>query len=323
MKRKKKKITKSKKKFFIILACYIAVFVITCVTTAATLSWFQGSTWQDKTLYMGGPVYLYFSDSSGVKETSKANSLTIDTPADWDRLYPGMNMRIGARCVVQGAKFENKVNNETQIVYTTGAVLRARIAIKVKDPLGNYNSELCRDVYDNVWAQMRESAIQNEDDKNEGVWVMDDDFNYVTQTPVDQDNADTSNEEDHFFYYVKKNQSFENSGKYGLLEVGGTEENVSVGFLDKAVLTLSGVELSNLHAECEITFTIIFHGLQAFLPYESTDIGSPYQGDTTGRLPTVSRNDVGMPKPLTIENSRKYFRKSFESIYSGIDGAIY
>lgn len=323
MKRKKKKITKSKKKFFIILACYIAVFVITCITTVATLSWFQGSTWQDKTLYMGGPVYLYFSDSSGVKETSKANSLTIETPTNWDTLYPGMNMKIGARCVVQGAKFENKVNNETQIVYTTGAVLRARIALKVKDPLGNYNSELCKSVYDSIWAQMKQSAISNEDNRNEGVWVMDDDFNYVTQTPVDADNADTSVEEDHFFYYVKKNQSFENSGKYNLLEVGGTEDNVSVGFLDNAILILSGIELSNPHADCEITFTIIFHGLQAFLPYTSEDVGKAYLGDTTGRANTVLRSDVGSPKPLTIENSRRYFRESFKAIYKGIDGAIY
>ena len=91
--------------------------------------------------------------------------------------------------------------------------------------------------------------------------------------------------------------------------------NVSVGFLDNAVITLSGKELTNIHADCELQFTIVFHALQAFLPYENEDIGSPYLGDTTDRSPTVIFSDVGMPKPLTIENSRDYFKEAFSSIY--------
>lgn len=306
MKKKKKKITKNKKKFFIILACYVAVFLITCITTVATLAWFNSSTWSDTTLYMGGPVYLYFSDTSGVKETSKAGNLTLNTPPGWEFLYPGMNLHLEARAVVQGATFENVAKNgETTIVYSTGAILRARIMIKVKDPNGNFDTQISQDVYDNVWSQVKAKALTIQDDRNDGVWVMDDDYNYST----------SNLEEDHFFYYVKKDQSFENSGKYELLEVGGGADNVSVGFLDNAVITLSGKELTNIHADCELQFTIVFHALQAFLPYENEDIGTPYLGDTTDRSPTVIFSDVGMPKPLTIENSRDYFKEAFSSIY--------
>ena len=39
--KKKKKVSKNKRKFFIILSCYIAVFIITCITTVATLAWFN------------------------------------------------------------------------------------------------------------------------------------------------------------------------------------------------------------------------------------------------------------------------------------------
>ena len=84
-------------------------------------------------------------------------------------------------------------------------------------------------------------------------------------------------------------------------------------------MTLSGKELTNVHAECVITFTIVFHGLQAFLPYTNDDIGTNYQGDTTGRSPLVLLSDVGDPKPLTVENSRGYFREAFSDIYGPND----
>lgn len=324
MKRKKKKVSKNKKKFFIILTCYIVVFALTCIITASTLAWFSGSTWQTNTVYLGGPVYIYFSDSTGVTETSKENNLTLETPPGWDYLYPGMNLHLGARAVVQGAEFEHvKDNGDTKIVYTTGAILRARVSITVTDPYNNTDSPVAQDIYRNIWAQVKVKALSLNDDRNDGVWVMDDDYNYITHTIVDADNADTSNEEDHFFYYVTKNQNFADSGKYSLVTVGGTKDNVSVGFLDDAVLTLSGKELTNDHADCIITFKIIFHALQAFLPYTEADVGDNYQGDTSNRSPNVIFSDIGTPKPLTIENSRRYFRESFKAIYDGIDGAIY
>lgn len=324
MKKRKKKVSKNKKKFFIILSCYVVVFLITCIVTASTLAWFSSSTWSTNTVYLGGPVYIYFSDSSGVKETSKENNLTLETPPGWDYLYPGMNVHIGARAVVQGAKFENiKENGDTTYVYTTGAILRARISVTVTDPYGSTTSPVTQDIYRNLWAQIKDKALTLNDDRNEGVWVMDDDYDYKTHTIISDGSPDTGIDEDHFFYYVSKNQNYEDSGKYSLVTVGGTENNISVGFLDDAVLTLSGKQLTNDHADCILTFKIIFHALQAFLPYTNADLGTPYQGDTTNRSPHVIFSDLGTPKPVTIENSRIYFKESFQAIYDGIDGAIY
>jgi len=318
MKKKKKKVTKNRKKFFIILGCYIAVFIITCLTTVATLAWFNGGTFATNTVYLGGPVYLYFGDTNN-KETSKENNLVLTTPPGWNYLYPGMNIQLQARAVVQGAEFtkEDVDNGQTKIT-TTGAVLRARVMIKVLPPEGSTLTEnevrrITQDIYTSVWRQVKEKAITNVDNRNEGVWIFDEDYDYST----------TDLEEDHFFYYVKAGQTEENSGKYELQDVGGTKDNVSVGFLDNAVITLSGKELTNDHADCRIQFTIIFHGLQSFLPYTEDDIDTPYLGDKTNRSPTVVWSDVGTPKPLTVENSREYFREAFEAIYENESGTIY
>lgn len=121
-----------------------------------------------------------------------------------------------------------------------------------------------------------------------------------------------------------KGQTHENSGDYTLAEIGGGETNISVGFLDKAVLTIAGQQITNDHADCQISFKIIFHAFQAFLPYEQQDIGSTYLNQTDyTRSPTVIFSDLGTPKPLTIGNSRRYFRVGFSAIYEGITGAIY
>ena len=316
MKKKKKKITKNRKKFFIILGCYIGVFLITCLTTAATLAWFNSSTFATNTVYLGGPVYLYFGDTNN-QETSKENNLVLTTPPGWNYLYPGMNIQLQARAVVQGAEFEHEeVNGETTTVVATGAILRARVMIKVLPPEDSNLTEeavavITQDIYRNIWSQVKAKALDNPDHRNDGVWVFDDDYNYT----------ETGLEEDHFFYYVKKGQSEANSGNYELLDVGGSNTNVSVGFLDNAVITLSGKQLTNDHADCRIQFTIIFHGLQAFLPFTMEDVGQPYPGDTDGRK--VVLGDVGDPKPLTIENSRRYFYESFEDIYGDDAGSIY
>lgn len=318
MKKRKKKVTKNRKKFFIILSCYIAVFLITCLTTVATLAWFHGSTFATNTVYLGGPVYLYFGDTND-KETSKENNMVVTTPPGWNYLYPGMNIKLQARAVVQGAQFDNidDAGKETTVT-ATGAVLRARISIKVIPPADSNLTEeqvavVTQDIYRNIWSQAKAKALTNVDARNEGVWIFDDEYNYST--------GDL--EEDHFFYYVKKGQTQSSSGKYELVDVGGMATNVSVGFLDNAVITLSGKELDNRHADCQIQFTIIFHGLQAYLPYTSDDIGQPYQGDTTDRSPTVVYGDVGDAKPLTVENSRRYFREAFEDIYEDDAESIY
>lgn len=319
MKKKKKKVTKNRKKFFIILSCYIAVFVITCLTTVATLAWFNGGTFATNTIYLGGPVYLYFGDTNN-KETSKENNLVLITPPDWDYLYPGMNVQLQARAVIQGAEFTNEDadNGETKI-QSTGAILRARVMIKVLPP--EYSTltdeevqKITQDIYDSVWRQVKSKALNNVDNRNQGVWIFDNNYNYSA----------SGLEEDHFFYYVKPDQTQSNSGKYELLDVGGTTENATVGFLDNAVITLSGKELDNNHADCRIQFTIIFHGLQAFLPYTQEDVGKDYLGDMTDRTSDkVLLSDIGTPKPLTVENSREYFKQAFEDIYENGSGTIY
>jgi hypothetical protein len=190
--------------------------------------------------------------------------------------------------------------------------------IKVLPPEGSnltpeQTTRITRDIYRNIWAQVKAKALSNPDARNDGVWIFDDAYNYT----------ETGLEEDHFFYYAKPDQTVDNSGKYELLEVGGSSDSVSIGFLDNAVITLSGKELTNDHADCRIQFTIIFHGLQAFLPFTMEDVGNPYPNASPDRSPTVLLSDVGTPKPLTVENSRKYFYESFEDIYGDDAESIY
>ena len=130
-------------------------------------------------------------------------------------------------------------------------------------------------------------------------------------------------EEDHFFYYVAPSQTPSNSGDYSLLQVGGSNTDDSVGFLDNAVITLSGIKFTNEHAECKIKFTIIFHALQAFLPILPSEVGSPYPGDTTGRPANIQYGEIGDPKPLTVGNSRMYFAQAFDDIYGEDEDGIF
>ena len=308
MSKKKRKITKNKKKFFIILACYVAVFLITCITTATTLAFFNGSTWSSESLYLGGPVYLYFSDTTGVKETSRQNKLTLKTPDNWTEAYPGMNLYLEARAVVQGATFTDTetFDGETVTINATGAILRARITVRVKDPLGSYTSQVAQDIRQNVWSQARIRALENVDSRNEGIWIFDDQYDYV---------EGGGNDEDHYFYYITDTN--DTSVNAIMQEVGGgaKDQNQSVGFLDQACLQLSGYQIENIHAHCEIEFTIVFQAIQAFLPYTYDEIGQDYLGDTSGGHDKILASDVGKPKPLTVANSRKYFKEAFAEIY--------
>lgn len=318
MKKNRKKNTKKRKKFFIILSCYIAVFVITCLATTSTLAWFSGSTFSKGTVYLGGPVYLYFGDSEGNK-TSQEDQLTLIAPPGWQKLYPGMNIQFKARAILQGTSKVDVVD-ETGVettIYATGAILRARIMIEVLPPENaNYDEEtiarITQGLYDNVWVQMKAKAVSNTDSGNKGVWIFDKDYNYT----------ETGLEEDHFFYYVMPNQTgITNSGKYTLIEVGGSNLDDSVGFLDNAVITLSGIRFENEHAECKIKFTIIFHALQAYLPILPSEVNQAYPGDTSGRI--IQNYEVGDPKPLTVENSRLYFSQAFDDIYGDTESGIY
>lgn len=298
MSRKKKKLSKNKKKFFIILACYVLTFVITSVVTASTMAWFNSSTWQSDILYMGGPVYMYFSDDSGVTHTSGQGQLVTETPPNWTLLYPGMNINFQARAVMEGHVFTHtEPNGETFTQYTTGGVLRAKIRLEVTDPDGNI-STAAEELYNAIWPQLKNNALN--DMSNEGMWVMD----------TDDEAIDVTQEENYYFYYaVKTDTEYDDTAKYSLLEVGGQQVNVSVGFLNNTIIQIPPVEFINEHADCKITFIITFEAVQAFFPYENSDVGvSIYQNDDSGRLVTI--RDVGLGKPLTIGNSRKLFKES-------------
>lgn len=304
MKKGKKRNLKKKKKFFIILSCYIAVFLITCITTSVTLAWFHSSSWQTEDMYLGGPVYITFTDNEN-EPTSGANELTTETPENWSKLYPGMNIKFEASCRLEGHKWDHTLPGDGGdiSVITTGAVLRARIMLEVTDPEGNTDSPISEAVYNNIFTQLKYKATN--DNTLGGKWLF-----HIT---------DDSKIENNFFYYVEKDQTHAKTEDYSLVEVGGQEEDTYVDFLKNTVITVSPA-FDNSYADCTIKFTIIFHAVQAFFPYTVADLGSIYQNDDSGRK--VIQSDVGFPMPRTIKNSIRMFRESLEDHYTNPD-AIY
>lgn len=301
-KKRKKKLNKKKKKFFIILSCYIATFIITSFVTVSTLAWFTGSEWQDEAVYMGGPVYIYFSDNTETNITSGSGTLVSHLPATWNKIYPGMNIIFEAKAVFQGHTFNNTTTTgDNWQQYTTGGVLRARIKIEVTDPRTGGTSQVAQEIYDWLWPQLKSSAVV--DETTTGIWVFDE---------INIDKA-----ENNYFYYVVKDQTdVTDHNKLLLNEVGGQPYNVAIDFLNEAVIQFPGMELTNEHADCDITFTIVFEALQAFFPYEADEVGVElFQGDTTGRSPYVTWEDVGLGKPLTLENSRELFAEAQHSTF--------
>lgn len=317
MLKKQKKSAKNKKKFFIILTCYIAVFLVTAIVTTATLSWYSSSTWSTDSLFMGGPVYIFFSDTEGQDIKSGTNQLVTELPPNWDRLYPGMNIKFEAKAVLQGAKFEKeKIDGSKVEIVTTGAVLRAKVLVSVttengtKYPSTNATAEdleIARSLYQNIWPQLQTKAQQYSD--GTGKWIF--------------EQLNNDNIEENYFYYIKNTSDTSNIGTCKLVELGGKVnprtgqvDNVAVGFLDNTTITLSGLGFVNEHADCDIKFTIVFQALQAFFPYVQEDLGTPYLGDTTGRPATVTTSDLGMAKPLTIDAGRNIFDESFKALYN-------
>lgn len=304
MKKGKKGNLKKKKKFFIFLSIYIALFLVTCITTSVTLAWFHSSAWQTEDMYLGGPVYITFTDNEG-NPTSGENRLTTETPENWSKLYPGMNIKFEASCRLEGHKWDHTLpgdGGEVSVI-TTGAVLRARIMLEVTDPDGATDSPISTAVYNNIFSQLKHKATS--DDTLGGEWV----FHETDATVI----------ENNFFYYVEKDQTHTKTSDYTLLEVGGTEADTYVDFLKNTVITVSPV-FDNAYSDCTIKFTIIFHAVQAFFPYTTQDIGTTYQNDDSGRK--VLQSDVGFAKPTTIQNSIRMFTESLEDHYTN-DDAIY
>lgn len=318
--KRKKKLSKGKRTFFIITSCYVAVFLVTAIITATTLSWFNGSTWSTQILYMGGPVYIDISDDSG-NITHGSNSLVMELPPNWDKLYPGMNIKFEARAVVTGKSWtKDKYNGETTTIITTGCVLRAKVLIEVTTPNGTkYPSEdasaedieIARSLYRNLWPQIQAKAQSTIDSTSygSGKWV----FDYQNSESM----------EENYFYYVQSSETtpslpasaldsteYADVSNYKLVEVGGVDHNVSVGFLNNATVTLAPLGFVNEHADCDIKFTIVFHAVQAFLPYEDEDLGTTKADGTA-----VTQDDLGLARPLTIGNSRRVFAEAVEDIY--------
>lgn len=220
--------------------------------------------------------------------------LTTTTPPGWTKLYPGMNVSFEARAVVEGKEFEKPVTNGETITYTTtGAVLRAKIKLTVQDPMGSSTSTIATDIYNWIWPQLKENALT--DSRNTGVWI----FDWLNAT-----------EEDNYFYYCVENQgTLPDSGAYLLKEVGGKKDNETVGFLNNSVIQLPAIELNNEHADCTLTFTIVFEAVQAYFSvYSEEDLPA---GD-----PRVDHE-----KELTIANSRKVFAESQYTPENGYDVA--
>lgn len=323
-KRKKKRLSKGQKKFFIIASCYIAIFLVTAILTATTLSWFNGSTWSTQILYMGGPVYIDISDDDG-NITHGLNSLVMELPPNWGKLYPGMNIKFEAKAVVTGQSWiKDKYNGETTTIVTTGCVLRAKVLIEATTPNGTkYPSEdstaedieIARSLYRNLWPQIQAKAQSTMDSSSygRGKWVF--------------DFQNSESMEENYFYYVESTEttpalpsspldstSYADVSDYKLVEVGGVDYNVSVGFLNNATITLAPLGFVNEHADCSIKFTIVFQAVQAFLPYEDKDLGSTKPDGST-----VKEEDLGIAKPRTIGNSRRVFAEAVEDIYKTQD----
>lgn len=226
-------------------------------------------------------------------------------PDTWEKLYPGMNISFEAKAVVEGHTFEQtRPDGDTFIQYTTGAVLRAKVLLDVTAPYDTEEftkEEIAQQIYDYLWPQLQSSALK--DMSQEGVWIFD-----VLDTDVMEEN---------YFYYVEKGQTVSTQGDYKLLEVGGGPEghNESIGFLNKAIIQMPPIGLTNTHADCDITFTIVFQAVQAFFPYEEEDVNSPYSnyyatGATNIPTGTVKETDKGLEKPFLVKNSRKIFNEA-------------
>jgi len=292
-KRKKKKLSKNKRKFFIWASCYLAVFLITAILTASTLSWFAGSTWQDGEMYMGGPVYISIGDDKGIK-TMGENSLTTETPPGWQKLYPGMNIHFEARAILEN----DKRPNHTTIPAVSSAVMRAKVMLEIIDKQGHSSKDIDKTsdpeayerinlIYNSIWVQLKAKAqLKEADNTDPGFWL----FHLVN--PEEQEN---------YFYYVTaesytmfKNGTYTDVTQCIMEEVGKEVINDSVGFLNDAIVTIPGVSITNEYAECRLIFTVSFQALQAFFGH----------------------NDDQTEKPLTVSNSIPIYTEASQGYYT-------
>ncbi|MBQ9792073.1 MAG: hypothetical protein IJW28_05810 [Clostridia bacterium] len=289
----KKKAFRKKQMFFIIVTAYITIFMI---TIGITLSWFGGSTWQDKALYMGGPVYMDFVNNAGNK-TSGAGALVMDLPENWTELYPGMNVNIEASALLIGTQWEHIDGENQTVVKSTQSILRTRIMVESKDPNGNV-TELSKSISQPILNALQEYNDGTVLTGNTGKWMLD------------------TSDDDGYFYYIASD--FEGTDvNTALMEVSGKEsEDAVVHFLEDATVTLPWV-LENNCAGYTLKITVVFQALQAFIPYLSSDVGVTMH-HSGNRL--VQESDRGMARPLYVSTAKPVFKSAFSELYDDGNG---
>lgn len=289
----KKKAFRKKQMFFIIVTAYITIFMI---TIGITLSWFGGSTWQDKALYMGGPVYMDFVNNNGQK-TSGTGALVMDLPENWTELYPGMNLNIEASALLIGTQWEHIDGENQTIVKSTQSILRTRILVESRDPEGNV-TELSKTIAQPILSALQEYSEGEVLTGNTGKWLLDE--------------SDGKG----YFYYVASDFDGTDLGK-ALMEVSGKEsEDAVVHFLENATVTLPWA-LENDCSGYTLKITIVFQALQAFIPYLDSDVGVTQYHDGT-RL--VQESDRGTARPLLVNTAKPIFESAFSELYDDGDG---
>jgi len=81
--KKRKKSKRLKKRIGIIAVGGLSLVLTVCLSVGATLAWFAGSTWADKSLYMGGPVYVEMAGKGISDSTDGSGDYGATSEAKW------------------------------------------------------------------------------------------------------------------------------------------------------------------------------------------------------------------------------------------------
>lgn len=197
---KKRKTKKGLKKRIGLIAIGGLSLVLTiCLSVGATLAWFAGSTHADKSLFMGGPVYVEMTGSDDTTWKGGSGNLDITSfergmgtvQGENGILLPGQRFNIYSQARVfstsatdstttkktpnkssganttntsneDGGQYTNNIGRKTT---TTSSVLRARFSVSVEfDPSVGYNNFTDTDYAENYPSQSGEykGAYANE-----------------------------------------------------------------------------------------------------------------------------------------------------------------
>lgn len=267
---KRKKNFLKNKKVYILICCYLFVCLITIGITSA---WFAGSTWSDKTLYMGGPVYISVADNQGI--TCGDGALNVATADDLN-LFPGMNMKFQVRALIIGREWQKKLSDGSNLNYVnTTCVLRSRLKVVVTNVGVKEGEEIRISVYNDLFDKICSDSTS---DTNTGSWFY--------------------NSTDDFFYYMKRKDTKQYSVKDLMEANGGTGVDSYVDFVNNVLIDLPGKPFTNVHAKAKITFSVMMQAVQGVVFWDKSDHN--YAGQKEGT-----------EKPRTIENIKKLFIDCF------------